>query len=286
VNFLSNLDQARKRFLAGHKRLYASSLAFKTVLAVVPILAVLMSLLSADVFTQKREQLLDQLVDLIYPLDAATVDPTLNPDERQNLEQLNQRGKQQIRHSVRKFAAHSGKVGLIGVLVFFFVILFLMRDVEQSFNFLWGARENRPIFSQLLKYGLLVIGAPLLAILLMNLSQWAKDNHLLSPFLHLWLFRVALPFGLLGFILSWVYRSLPNAQVQWKAALGGGFLAALLLELGRRGMAWYAMNVMGQSHAYGALWVFPVILLWFYVSWVIILFGAEMTYVAQNYGRK
>jgi len=285
-NLLTKLGEARKRFLKGNKRLYASSLAFKTVLAIVPILAILMSLLAADVFTQKREQLLDQIVDMIYPVNSSSSDPILTPAEKQNIQQLNQIGKQQIRNSIQRFANHSRRTGLIGLVLFFLVILFLMRDVERSFNFLWGIEKSRPLWRQTLRHTVLVVGAPALAILILNLSQWVGNNHLLRPLARQWIFSVALPFVILWMVCAWIYHWIPNAKVQRVAALSGGLAAAILLEIGRYAMTWYAVNVAGHSNIYGALWVFPIIMVWLYVSWVIILFGAEVSYVTQNAGKK
>ena len=285
-DLLIKLGEARKRFLTGNKRLYASSLAFKTVLAIVPILAILMSLLAADIFTQKREQLLDQIVDMIYPVSSAAADPSLNPSEKQNIQELNQIGKQQIRNSIRRFANHSRRTGFIGLIVFFLVILFLMRDVERSFNFLWGIDKGRPLLRQSLRHTVLVVGAPVLAVLVLNLNHWAGNNLLLRPFARQWIFSVALPFVLLWLVCAWLYHWIPNVKVHRVAALTGGLTAAILLEIGRYAMTWYAVNVAGRSNIYGALWVFPIIMVWLYVSWVIILFGAEVSYVTQKAGRK
>ena len=64
----------------GHKRLFASSLAFKTILALVPALAILMAVLSSDAFGDKRDQLLDQIVDVIYPVQTQTDNSFFDPD--------------------------------------------------------------------------------------------------------------------------------------------------------------------------------------------------------------
>ncbi len=123
------LNQARKRFMTGRKRLYAGSLAYKTVLAVVPALAILMAVLAADAFTQKREQILDGFVDVIYPVEGPVGGSFLNPGEKEGIQRLNRTGKDQIHKAVRGFARHAGKVGLVGTLVFFGVLFFFVRDV-------------------------------------------------------------------------------------------------------------------------------------------------------------
>jgi membrane protein len=59
-------------------------------------------------------------------------------------------------------------------------------------------------------------------------------------------------------------------------------MASLALEIAREIMNYYTVHVLEHSHVYGALWVFPVILIWFYISWTIILFGAEVAYYLQD----
>jgi membrane protein len=274
------------RLKRGHKRLYASSLAFKTLLALVPALALIMAVLASDAFSQKREQLLDQIVDAIYPVQIRSDNSFLDPDEPKNLQQLNQAGKQQIRISVRKFASHAQKVGIIGFIGFIVVVFLLMRDVEGSFNFLWGVEKARPLFAQMVRHATLFIGLPLLAVLFLVLKGLAGSWNVIHPSFHHWLFVKALPFAVLWAACSWMYLWVPNAKVEKKAAVLTGLLAAFLLESARWGMNWYTLKVLEKSHVYGALWMVPIILIWFYLSWTVILFGAEVAYFIQQYGNE
>ncbi len=267
----------------GHKRLYASSLAFKTILALVPALAILMAVLSSDAFAQKREQLLDQIVDAIYPVQTRSTNSILDPDEPQYLEQLNQLGKQQIRISVRRFALYSKNVGLIGFLGFLLIVFFLMRDVEHSFNYLWEIEKPRPLLAQMIRHATFFIGLPLMGLFLLTLRGWAGSLNVLHPSFRHWLFATALPFLALWAACSWMYAWVPNAKVEARSAALTGLVAAILLQTARWGMNWYTLKVFERSHVYGALWVFPVILIWFYLSWTILLFGAEVTFFVQQY---
>lgn len=267
----------------GHKSLYASSLAFKTLLALVPALALVMAVLASDAFSQKREQLLDQIVDAIYPVQTQSDNSFFDPDEPKNLQQLNQVGKQQIRISVRKFAGHAQKVGLIGFAGFAVVVFLLLRDVEGSFNFLWGVEKPRPLFSQMLRHAVFFIVLPLLAVLLLKVKDWVGGGQLTHATFHQWIFTKALPFVLLWMACSWMYLWMPNTKVRRKAALFAGLLVAFLLETARWGMNLYALTVLAKSHVYGALWMVPVILIWFYLSWTVILFGAEVAFFFQKH---
>ncbi|HET9870296.1 MAG TPA: hypothetical protein VFR02_07365, partial [bacterium] len=102
----------------GRKRLYASSLAFKTLLALVPALVLCMTLLSSDRFLEQRERLLDRLVGLVYPVD----DSALDAGERRSIQRLNRTAKEGIRASIHRFAAHSAKVGMAGLGAFFLLL--------------------------------------------------------------------------------------------------------------------------------------------------------------------
>jgi len=264
--------------IKGRKQLYASSLAFKSVLALVPALAILMAVLSADLFSQKREQVLDQIVDVLYPVETSTAVAGLDPTEKKNLQELNQVGKQQIRRSVQKFVVHARRAGLAGLIGFMVVVFLLLRDVEGAFNFLWGVEKGRPVLSQVARQTLFLLGAPLLASLAITLKGWLK---MLLPARALWEgwgISVLMPFLVLWALCALMYHWVPNIRVDRRAAIGSGFLVALLLEAAQNAMSWYAIHVLASSRVYGALWVIPMILIWLYLSWAIILFGAEVCY--------
>jgi len=262
----------------GRKRLYASSLAFKTILALVPALAIVMAVLAGDAFSEKREQVLDQIVDVLYPVDSSDLHSVEDPQERQNLQQLNQAGKQQIRRSVQKFAVYSRKAGFAGFLGFALIVFLLLRDVEGAFNFLWGLEAGRPIMAQITRHSSLLLATPLLASFLATLKGWVKALGLLKTSGGAWFFTGLIPFLGLWVLCSLMYFWIPNTKVDRRSAVWSGFLVAILLELAQSAMGWYTLHVLAGSRVYGALWVIPVILIWFYLSWTVVLFGAEAAY--------
>jgi membrane protein len=252
-------------------------------LALVPALAILMAVLSNDAFTQKREQLLDQIVDAIYPVQTQATNSFLDPDEPHNLEQLNQLGKQQLRISMRKFAQFSRNVGLLGFIGFLLIVFFLMRDVEHSFNHLWGVEKPRRLLAQMVRHTTFFIGLPLMGIILLTLKGWAGSLNLLRFSFGHWLFASALPFCVLWAACAWMYAWVPNTRVDRRSAILTGLWAAVLLQTARWGLNWYILKFFERTPLYGALWVFPVILIWFYLSWTFILFGAEVAFFAQQH---
>ena len=268
--------------IKGRKRLYASSLAFKTALALVPALAIFMAVLAGDAFTQKREQLLDKIVDVIYPVESSDEADAFGPPEPQNLKQLREAGRQKIHWMVNHFANRAKKMGLAGLAAFAVVVFLLLRDVEDSFNFLWGVDQGRHFLAQFFRFGSLLIGAPLLAILLLTFRGWFQGGYLLKTSFGTWLLSAAVPFLCLWAICGWMYYWIPNAKTSFKTAASSGLLASLLLEVGQWGLGWYTLHIASTSRVYGALWTIPVILLWFYLSWTIVLFGVEVAFFFQQ----
>ncbi len=271
------------RQVKGRKRLYASSLAFKTALALVPALAILMAVLAGDGFTQKREQMLDKIVDVIYPVETSDEVGTIGPPEPQELRQLREAGRTKIHWMVNRFAKQAEKMGIAGFAVFSVVLFLLLRDVEDSFNFLWGVEKGRPFLAQVFRFGYLLIGAPLLAGMLLSFRAWFQGGVILKTWLGSWLLSTALPFLCLWAVCGWMYHWLPNTKTSFKTASSAGFLAAILLEGGQWLVGWYTLHVVASSKIYGALWTIPVILIWFYLSWTIVLFGAEVAYFLQQH---
>lgn len=266
----------------GKKPLYASSLAFKTILALVPAMAILLAVLSSDSFQKQRELLMDQMVDAIYPVQTTDPNSFLDPSESQNLQKLNAVGKQQIRFSVKKFAIHSQKTTFFGFLGFLAIVFFLMRDVEHSFNHLWRVPEPRKIARQWLRHMTFFVGLPFVLMLVMNLKEGVQAFHLLSPDLNRWVFDSAIPFLMLWAAVGWLYHWIPNTRVGWGAAVWAALVSTLFLGVARWGMNWYTHMVFKNSNIYGALWMIPVILIWFYVSWAVILFGVEVSFYIQQ----
>ncbi len=266
----------------GHKRLYASSMAYKTILALVPALAIAMAILSGPAFTEKREVILDKIVDLIYPVENLDHDPTLDDLERSKMQELNQGGKQEIMSSMNRFASHARGVGITGLAAFAVVVFLLLRDVEHSFNYLWGIQKGRRISVQVLRHLGFLVAAPLLAVIWLYFKGWVLSWPIMRPFLDLSLVSVIFPFMGLWLSCALMYALVPNTKVHLRGAVWAGLLASLALEIAREGMNYYTVHVLAHSHVYGALWVFPVILIWFYVSWTIILFGAEVAYYLQD----
>ena len=91
-----------------------------------------------------------------------------------------------------------------------------------------------------------------------------------------------LEFALLLLGMSALFRYVPNTDVRWRHALAGGLFVAIGFELAKRALAWYVGTVPGISVIYGAFATVPILLLWVYLSWLIVLFGAVIAAYAPS----
>jgi membrane protein len=242
----------------------AGSLAFTTVLSVVPLVAVSFSLFTRfPVFARFEAALEQHLLRSLLPDGIA----------RTVLKYLHQ------------FAANAGTLTLAGTAFLLVAAVALLLTVENAFNQMWNVRRNRPLHQRVALYlAVLAVAPPLLGV-----SLWAMSTVMgasmglieaLPPTA-----RVALDLlpALLGWVaLAWLFHVLPNTKVRRRDAIAGALVATLALELGKRAFARVLLEVPTYRALYGAFAVFPLFLLWIYFSWLVTLAAAML---AANLGR-
>lgn len=182
-----------------------------------------------------------------------------------------------------------GSIGIVGLLVFIYGATALLSTIERSFSMIFGVGELRPIRLRLpihftvITLGPLVLIAGQLAqqqfidlIRADSLTNWlAGPMVVLSPLLTSWL------------VLFAIFSLMPNAFVQRRAAAIGSFVAAVLWLVGKEAFGYYVLNANTLTSLYGALALVPLFLFWIYITWLVVLFGLELTYTIQNMkGRK
>lgn len=242
----------------------AGSLAFTTVLALVPLLTVSFALFTRFPIFGRFEAALEQhlLRSLLPDGMARTVLATLH-----------------------QFAANAGALTLAGSALLLATAVALLLTVENAFNQMWNVRRNRALHRRVGLYLLLLALAPPLV----GMSLWATSTAIgasiglieaLPPTA-----RAVFDLGpaLLGWAaLSCLFFYLPNTRVRKRDAIAGALVASIALELGKRGFANYLLKLPTYKAVYGAFAVFPMFLLWIYFSWLVTL-GAAL--LAANLGR-
>jgi membrane protein len=174
---------------------------------------------------------------------------------------------------------HAGAVGTFGLIGFIFTSISTLATIEKTFNIIWGASKNRNFTHRMTTYwSLLTIGPLLIAISLFMSSQvlvWLKHDQGTMGKVLMICFQIV-PYIATGLLFSALYMFLPNVNVEKADALKAGFFTSIVFELAKVIYAAYATHAFAHSAVYGSLVVIPIFLLWLYVIWLVILFGAEL----------
>ena len=236
----------------------AGSLSFTTLLALVPMFAVIVAMLSGtplfhEVMTQLRTFLKLNLV----PEIADRIITSYLPE---------------IAHNARRLTT-------IGVIFLFVTAVAMMLTVDRSLNAIWRADERRPFLVSVVAYVALLVVGPLLIVASVSITTYLmalpeRWSGLPAPAHSFALQAVPTAVSSIAFFL--IYRLVPHGKTRWQPALVGGIVAGILFEVGKEGFAFYVAHAPAISVAYGAFAALPLFLLWIYLSWLIVLFGAEL----------
>ncbi|KHT61823.1 virulence factor BrkB family protein [Photobacterium gaetbulicola] len=244
----------------GHDRLTvtAGSMAYVTLLSLVPLITVVLSALSTfPVFAGLGELLQNFVIENFVPAAGEVVKQYLN-----------------------EFVANAGKMTAVGVAALFVVAMMLISSIDKSLNYIWRVHEKRrPVISfsiywMVLTLGPILVGSSIaVSSYLGSLNLLGSDavNGLLQRSLR-WLPVIMSSSAFLG-----LYLLVPNTKVRFRHALVGAVIASILFELSKKGFALYITNFPSYQVIYGALAVVPILFVWVYLCWCIVLFGAEIT---------
>jgi membrane protein len=245
-----------QRFTEDRLSLIASSLTFATIMAAVPLLAVALAIFSAHpLFEVLRGVLQQWLIDSLVP-DAIA---------------------KQVLDGITQFTAKAHRLGYAGFAVLIASTLALVFTIDKTLNNIWRVDKPRALWKRLLVYSVLLAFGPLLLAaslwLTTMVAMWSQS--LVGSVTVRW-FYSSLEFAMVWAGLFALYRFVPNAAVMSRHALLGALFAAATLELGKKILTLYLMKMPAYSMIYGAFATVPVLLIWIYVAWLLVLLGAEI----------
>ncbi len=237
----------------------AAALTFTSLLALVPLMAIVFASFTAfAVFGDVREQLQAFIFESFVPHVGDVVSENLS-----------------------RFAENAGRLTVVGTVILGVTALMLLLTIQDSFNRIWRVAETRPPWVRWPAYWTLLSLGPLLLAASFSLSTYlfaaARSidvDALTGPLA--WITEMA-PMLLTAAALCPMYWLMPNYPVQWRHAMVGGLAAAGCFEVLKRGFALYVANFPSYEVVYGAMAAFPLFLVWAYLSWVVVLLGAELT---------
>ena len=246
----------RERFREDRLGLTASSLTFTTTIALVPLITVALAVFSAfPMFAKFQDVLQKWLVDSLIPDNIA----------RQVLGYLTQ------------FAGKASRLGVVGVAVLFTTALALILTIDRTLNNIWRVRRPRALAQRVLVYWAGMTLGPLLLGASLTMTSYAVSASRgvvgVMPG-GVGVLLDVIQFGLLAGGAAALYHYVPNTQVKWSHAWVGGLFVSTTMELAKKLLALYLGKVPTYSVVYGALATVPILLVWIYVAWVIMLLGA------------
>ena len=245
-----------QRFRDDRLGLTASSLTFTTTIALVPFFTVVLAVFTAfPMFGKLQGALQNWLVQSLIP-DAIA---------RQVLGYLTQ------------FAGQASRLGVAGLAALFLTALALVLTIDRTLNSIWRVKRPRPLAHRVLVYWAVMTLGPLLLAVSLSISSYvlSASQGLVSAVPGgVRMVLDLLEFALLAAGLAALYRYVPNTPVRSSHAWAGGLFAAAGIELAKRLLALYVTTVPAYSMVYGAFAAFPILLVWIYSAWVVVLLGA------------
>lgn len=195
---------------------------------------------------------------------------------------------EQIREYLSGFVSQASQLKAVGVGILLATALLLIRTIDKAFNVIWHTEDKRrPIKVFLVYWAVLSLGPIFLGLSIGLTSYFITLPMVSDAFAQIGnIVRTGLPFLLTSIALSLMYWVIPNRRIKIRHAISAGIIAAILFEMAKSGFSFYVTNVPSYQEVFGTLAVLPIFLIWMYLSWMIILFGAEVCHAMEVYNPK
>ncbi len=252
-------------FLRDNCPLRSSALTYATLLSIVPLLAFAFALATA------------------FGMDITPLKQFLIENAALGNEEIGTRMFQFVEN------IKSSTLGPPALALLVFTVISVMGNIELSFNRIWGVRKSRTIWRKFSDYLSVLIVTPLLVIAGVGIGSVLRSNLVVSHLMKFSLFQAAsltvwkaLPWIFICLGFSFLYMFMPNTRVKLRAALAGGLLAGAIWQTALWGYVTFQVGFIKYAKIYGAMAQVPINLVWIYISWLIVLFGAEVAFAVQN----
>jgi len=209
------------------------------------------------------------------------------------------KGQEEVLRYIISFAntaledVKGGFIAGLGITILIVLIVGLLSNIEKSFDEIWGVRQSRSLSRRLSNYLSILFIAPILfiisnrvaVIITTRIIQLVQGVGLLEPVNPLITIALnVLPLCLVWLVFIFIYVFLPNTKVNWSSGILGGVVAGTFYEILQWGYIAFQMKVSNYGAIYGGFAVLPLFMVWIQLSWLIVLFGAEISFAHQNVG--
>lgn len=249
--------------------LHAAALTYITLIALVPLIAVMFSAAKGFGAGQKLQEAISGYIASMPPNVQEYIQTMLQYVENTNF----------------------GMLGAIGVALLFYTVVGTLGKVESSFNQIWGVKVERSFFRKFSDYVSVLLVVPILIMTATSINATLSSHRFL-----IWLSQQTPLFamlyehlaGLTGTLFvctafTFIFMCMPNTRVRFLPALAGGVVAGTLWQLLQWAYIHLQIMVSSYNTIYGTFASVPIFMVWLFVCWQIVLFGCEVSFAGQNY---
>lgn len=267
IQILKTVIALIKDVASGQLTLRAMSLVYTTLLSLVPLLAVSFSVLKAFGVHNMIEPLLD---NFLKPLGPEGI---------------------QISANIITFVENMkvGVLGSLGLAMLFFTVISLIQKIEDAFNSIWHTGQSRSFLERFSEYLSVILIGPVLVFSALGLTAsmvsttFAQKMIAIEPFgTAFYLAGLIVPYFLIIAAFTFVYMFVPNTKVRFRSALLGATLAGICWKTAGWGFALFIANSVQYNAIYSSFAILIIFLIWMYLSWLILLLGAQIAFYSQH----
>lgn len=257
------LSLALRGFTEDRVQLRASALTYYTLLSIVPIAAMVFGIAKGFGIDDKLHEYIQSTFESQkevsdYILDFAT-----------------------------KYLSNikGGIIAGVGIFVLLFTVMRLLSNIELSFNDIWQIKKSRVMSRKMSDYISLVVIAPVLIVASSSVTAFIGDKitdsfYYFGPITGV--FAVLVPYILVWLVFTLLYIIMPNTKVKLSSAFAGGLIAGTIFQVFQLLYVKLQGQLFSYGEVYGSFAALPLFLVWLQLSWLIVLFGAEIAFANQN----
>ncbi len=296
-----------KGFKEDECSMHAASLTFSSLMAIVPVLALCLSMArgfgdadTAKNWIQGRVSDWTQTFKAERPApDASGQDESPGESHTMNEAEADEFVQSELALRINSLVEQGfekveninfARLGTVGLIILIWMVIAVLGRVERSFNRVWGVAVGRSLWRRFTDYLSVLLILPVLiaaaaSMPVMDMLTRFLDDHtaaIIQRIVDSGFFRNLTVVGMTSLAFAFLIMFMPNTIVKFRAGIAGGFVAALLFLLWLSICAMIQVGAARYGKIYGSFAVVPILLAWVYMSWQIVLFGAEVAFAVQN----
>ncbi len=252
--FIHYLVYLKDRIVHDRLAVNAGYMAYISLLSLVPLVTVLVTTLSKFPVFQGITEQIQEFVFLNFMPAAGDA----------------------VKNALNTFISNTSSMTAVGGVFVFITAMMLISTIDKNLNFIWRVKRKRRMVYSFSMYWMVLTLGPLFMGASLALSSYITSEQYISQEVVSGIYRI-LPIILSMSTFVGLYMLVPNIKVKFFHACTGALVAGLLFELSKKGFAMYITAFPSYQLIYGALAAIPILFVWVYLCWFIVLVGAEVT---------